>query len=126
MAQLCDDLILVTTNELPALHATQRAIAHLERKDIDRSKIKLVVNRYNADLGLDQEAIETALNVDVFHLLPSDSDSLQKALLEGKAVASNTALGKNFVSMAGRFGGRQAEKVKRQSLLSGIFSIFNG
>jgi Flp pilus assembly CpaE family ATPase len=115
----------VTTNELPALHATQRAIAHLERKDIDRSKIKLVVNRYNPDLGLDQEAIETALNVDVFQLLPSDSESLQKALLEGKAVASNTSLGKNFVTLAGRFGGRTAE-VKRQSLLSGIFSIFNG
>jgi pilus assembly protein CpaE len=125
IARLCDELILVTTNELPALHATQRAIAHLERKGIERSKIKLIVNRYNRDLGLDQEAIETALNLDVFHLLPSDSDSLQKALLEGKAVASGTNLGKHFSTIADRFGGRQQE-TKRPSLLSGIFSIFDG
>ena len=125
VARLCDELILVTTNELPALHSTQRAIAHLERKEIDRSKIRVVVNRYNPDLGLDREAIETALNVDVFQLLPSDADSLQKALLEGKAVASNTTLGKEFTSMAHRFGGRQTA-VKRQSLLSGIFSVFDG
>ena len=125
IARLCDELILVTTNELPALHSTQRAIAHLERKEIDRSKIRVVVNRYNPDLGLDREAIETALNVDVFQLLPSDADSLQKALLEGKAVASNTTLGKELTSMAHRFGGRQTA-VKRQSLLSGIFSVFDG
>jgi pilus assembly protein CpaE len=125
MARLCDELILVTTNELPALHATQRAIANLERNDIDRSKIRLVVNRFNPNLGLDREAIEMALKLDVFQLLPSDSDSLQKALLEGKAVASSTALGKNFAALADRFGGRQVE-TKRPSLLSGIFSIFDG
>ena len=127
MARLCDDLILVTTNELPALHSTQRAIAHLERNEIERSKIKLVVNRFNPDLGLDREAIEMALNLEVFQVLPSDSDSIQKALLEGKAVASSTTLGKNFASMADRLGGRPAEtKTKRPSLLSGIFSIFDG
>ena len=125
VARLCDELLLVTTNELPALHATQRAIAHLERNEIERSKIKLVVNRYDSDLGLDPEAIETALRLDVFQLLPTDSDSIQKALLEGKAVVSSTALGKSFVSMASRFGGRQTE-TKRPSLLSGIFSIFDG
>jgi pilus assembly protein CpaE len=125
VASLADELILVTTNELPALHSTQRAIAHLERLEVDRSTIKLIVNRYNPDLGLDREAIETALNLEVFQLLPSDFESLQKALLEGKPVASGTALGKNFSSMADRLGGRQVQ-AKRPSLLSGIFSIFNG
>src|SRR5262249_10069520 len=64
VAKLCDELILVTTNELPALHATQRAIAHLERVGIERSKIRLVVNRFNGDLGLDRDAIQTALDLD--------------------------------------------------------------
>jgi len=125
MARLCDELLLVTTNELPSLHATQRAMAHLERNEIERSKIKLVVNRYSPDLGLDREAIEMALNIEVFQLLPADADALQKALMEGKTVPSNTNLGKNFISLAGRFGGRKTE-TKRSSLLSGIFSIFDG
>jgi len=125
VAKLCDELMLVTTNELPALHSTQKAIAHLEREGIDRSRIKLVVNRYNPDLGLDREAIQTALNLEVFQVLPNDGDTIQKSLLEGKPVASSTSLGKQYVNMAHLLGGRQAE-VKRQSLLSGIFNIFNG
>jgi pilus assembly protein CpaE len=126
MARLCDELVLVTTNELPSLHGTQRAIAHLERNDIERSKIKLVVNRYNPELGLDREAIETALSMEVFEQCPADSESLQKALLEGKAVPSNTPLGKAFTNIADKFVGRKVEKAKRPGLLSGIFSIFDG
>jgi Flp pilus assembly CpaE family ATPase len=125
VANLCDELLLVTTNELPALHSTQKAIAHLESVGIERSKIKLVVNRFNGDLGLDQEAIQTALNLDIFQLLPNDVDTIQKPLLEGKLVAPNTGLGKQIVVMADRLGGRQ-EQGKRQSRLAGLFSIFEG
>lgn len=125
VATLCDELILVTTNELPALHSTQKAIAHLERVGIERSKIKLVVNRFNGDLGLDADAIQTALNLEIFQVLPNENDTIQKSLLEGKPVASGTGLGKQIVSMADRLGGRQTQP-KRQSLLSGIFNIFEG
>jgi pilus assembly protein CpaE len=127
LATLCDELILVTTNELPALHSTQRAIAHLENRGIERSRVKLVVNRFNPDLGLDRQAIQTALNMEVFQLLPDDTDAIQKSLLEGKPVASNSTLGKQLNAMAAKLGGgrRQAE-TKRKPLLSGIFSIFEG
>jgi pilus assembly protein CpaE len=123
-----DEALVVTTNELPALHSTQRAIAHLERGGMDRSKIHLLVNRYDPNQGLDKEAIETALNLDIFQLLPYDADAIQKSLLEGKPVAANSTLGKCFVNIATRLdGGRKTEpKAKRQSLLSGIFSAFDG
>jgi pilus assembly protein CpaE len=126
VAKLCDELLLVTTNELPALHSTQRAIAHLERIGTERSKIKLVVNRFNEDLGLDRAAIQTALNLDVFQVLPNDPDTVQKSLLEGKPVASSTALGKHYASIAERLGGREQEAKRKKPLLSGIFSVFDG
>ena len=125
-ARMANEILLITTNELPALHSAQKAVAHLERHGIERSRIKLVVNRHNPDLGLDREAIETALSLDVFQLLPSDYETVQKALLEGKAVASSTTLGKSFASMADRLSGRQSATNKRSSLFSGIFSIFDG
>ena len=125
VAGLCDELLLVTTNELPALHSTQKALAHLDEVGIDRSKIKLVVNRFNEELGLDREAIQTALGMDIFQLLPNDVDSIQRSMLEGKLLAPNTLLGKQIVSMADRLGGRQ-KQAKRYSLLSGIFNIFDG
>src|SRR5258708_26992662 len=40
IARLCDELILVTTNELPPLHSTQRATAHPERNELDRPNIR--------------------------------------------------------------------------------------
>jgi pilus assembly protein CpaE len=126
IAKLCDDLILVTTNELPALHATQRAIAHLERSGIERSKIRLVVNRYDANQGLDRNAIQTALNLEIFQVLPNDVDAIQKSLLEGKPLGAGSSLGKSYALLADNLaGGRKAEG-KRQSILSGIFSVFDG
>jgi len=126
IAKLCDELILVTTNELPALHATQNAIAHLERNGIERSKIKLVVNRYDANQGLDRNAIETALNLDIFQVIPSDVDAVQKSLLEGKPVVASSSLGKSYSSLSDKLAGGRKAEAKRNSILSGIFSVFDG
>jgi pilus assembly protein CpaE len=130
VARQCDEMLLVTTNELPALHSTQRAIGHLERNGLDRTKIRLVVNRYDPNQGLDKGAIETALQLDIFQILPNDVDAVQKSLLEGKPVLSNSSLGKCYTNIATQLdGGRKTEgkgKVKRTSLLSGLFSAFDG
>jgi pilus assembly protein CpaE len=124
LARAADDLILVTTNELPMLHATQRAIAYLERSGVDRAKIRLVVNRHNADAGLGREAIEMALHLDVYDVLPNDFDAVQKALLEGKPVASGSALGKGLATLASRITGGKQQAAKGKSLFSGIMSLF--
>ena len=87
--ELCDELLLVTTNELPAVHATQNTLARLEDQGVNKSKIKLIVNRYNTEIGLSSEAIETALDLKVFQHLPSDFESVQKALIEGKAIPAD-------------------------------------
>jgi pilus assembly protein CpaE len=126
IAKLCDELILVTTNELPALHSTQRALAYLEEKGIETSKVKLLVNRFDPNVGLDRQAIQTALNLDIFHVLPNDTEAIQKSLLEGKPVPSNTALGKHFAAIADKLAGGSKSEAKRSSILSGIFSVFDG
>ena len=123
LAKLCDELLLVTTNELPAVHATQNTLACLEYGGVDRSKIKLVVNRYNTEIGLTSESIETALELKVFQHLPSDYDSLQKALMEGKAVQPGSKVGKAVAEMAGRLTGRTVVP-KKHSLFGGLFSAF--
>jgi len=62
LARSCDDLLLVSTNEIVALHAVQRAQAYLARKGLEPSKIRLIVNRYSNQVGLCREAIQTALS----------------------------------------------------------------
>ena len=68
LAAESDQLILVTTNELAAIHATQRALQRIENAGIARPKIRLIVNRYMPEKGLSVEAIETGLKIPVFHL----------------------------------------------------------
>jgi pilus assembly protein CpaE len=123
LANLCDDLLLVTTNELPALRATQRALLHFDRNRIDRAKIRLIVNRYSPSVGLSQEAIETALHSDVYHLIPSDYESVQRALVEGRPIPPSSPFGRNIAALADRLGGFKKESApKKKSSWTSMFS----
>jgi len=123
LAKLCDELLLVTTNELPSVHATQNTLATLEYGGVNRSNIKLVVNRYNMEIGLSSEAIEAALDLKVFQHLPSDFESVQKALMEGKPIPAGTKVGKAIADLSEKLTGRTGAP-KKHSLFGGLFSAF--
>lgn len=123
-AAAADELLLVSTNELPSLRSAQRVLHNLEEHQVDMSKIKLVVNRYSSDVGLTQDAIETALGIPVFQILPSDYEGVQRALVEGKSISSTSALGKAYSNMAETlYGNRVAEK-KVEKKTAGWVSFF--
>jgi len=123
-ARLANEILLITTNELPALQAAQRALSYLDTNRIGRWKIRLVVNRYLRDVGLSREVIGTALHTEVFDSLPSDYEAVQKALMEGKPIVSGTSFGKSIVQLADRLGGRQ-QGMKKASSLGGLFGLFS-
>ncbi len=128
LAKMCDELLLVTTNELPALQASQRALSYLDQNRIDRSKIRLVVNRYNRDVGLSKEVIETALHEEVFHVLPSDYDSVQRSLIDGKPIPASSNLGKAMVQIGERLEKKDPETAKKSASSSswgGLLSLFS-
>jgi pilus assembly protein CpaE len=126
LGRQCDDLMLVTTNELPSLQATQRTLAYLDRNRIERSKIKIVVNRYHKDVGLSQDVIEAALHTEVYHLVPSDYETVQRALVEGRPIATTTGLGRSLAALAEKLSGKEAVAEEKPSgfsfggLLSGL------
>jgi len=125
LARAADEVLLVTTNELPALRATQRVMQNFDKQHIERARVRLVVNRYSPDIGLTQEAIETALHLDVFHQLPSDYEVVQRALVEGKQIPISTAFGKSLGALASRLVGKsKTEPVdkKKGSSWGSIFS----
>ena len=108
-AEACDELVLVTTNELASLQSSQRILAYYDHANIDISKVKLVVNRYHREVGLRSDAIGSALDAEVFHTIPSDYDSIQKSILEGKPVAANTVFGKSVAALAERLVAAQKQ-----------------
>jgi pilus assembly protein CpaE len=124
-ARAANELLLVTTNELPALQAAQRALSYLDSSRIGRWKIRLVVNRYLRDVGLSREVIGTALHTEVFDTLPSDYESVQRALLDGKPIPASTPLGKGIAQMVERLGGKAEPGAKKGSSLSGLLGLFS-
>ena len=105
VAAEADELILVTTNELAAIHATQRALKRLESSGLARSRVRLIINRYLRENGLSEEAIETGLKLDVFHVLPNDYDSVQAAILDARMVAPASRLSRALDELCERLTG---------------------
>ena len=124
LAGVSDEVLLVATNELPALRAAQRVLQHLDRSRVERSKVRLVINRYNTDAGLNQEAIETALHVDVYHVIPSDYESVQKALVEGKPISHSSGFGKSLIALADRLAGKRSSPEPDKKKAASWTSLF--
>jgi pilus assembly protein CpaE len=110
LAEQADELLLVTTNELAALHATQRALAYLEANEIALSRVRLVLSRYRPDVGLPPREVETALRLKVFHVLANDSEAVQKSLLEGKPALAGSKYGKGVAQLSERLAGQDTSK----------------
>jgi len=125
-ARAAQEVLLVTTNELPSLQAAQRALSYMDANRVGRWKIRLLVNRYQREIGLSREVIGTALHTEVFDAIPSDYESVQKALMEGKPVPANTAFGKALTQVVERLGARPGESEKKdRGSLGGLFGLFS-
>lgn len=120
IARFANEMILVTTNELPALQAAQRTLSYLDSNRVGRWKIKLVVNRYDKEVGLNQDVIGQALHADVFRLIPSDYEGVQRALMEGKPIAASSAFGRAMAQLAEGLMGK-GTKEKKTSAFGGLF-----
>ena len=116
LARASDDLLLVTTNELAAVHATQRAVSHLQAMGVDKQRIRLLVNRYQRENGLSEDAIRTALKLEIFQVLPNDYAPVQQAVLDGKPVAPASRLAKSIDGLCERLTG--VTRAPRKSWIS--------
>ena len=123
-AHRCDEILLVATNELTSLQAVQRALSYLEANGVGRWKVRLVVNRYDRHMGLSRDVISTALHMDIDYLLPSDYESIQKSLMEGKPIPPSSSFGKALIGLSDKLAGRE-ESAKKGSSLSGLRSLFS-
>ena len=123
-AQLCDEILLITTNELTSLQAVQRALGYLDTNSVGRWKVRLIVNRYDRHVGLSKDVIGTALHTDIFHIMPSDYEAIQKSLMEGKPLPPTTNFGKSVVGLVDRLAGH-SEGQKKGTSLSGLLSLFS-
>ena len=130
VARLCDDLLLVCTNDVQSLHAAQKAVAYLEANNVSPERIRLVINRYAKDAGLSSERIQEAVGMEVAQVIPADAESVNRSLMDGKPIPQSSPFGKAVSALAGQLSLTQAKaakpaKTKKKAgigLLSSLFS----
>jgi pilus assembly protein CpaE len=99
LARLSDEILLVTTSEPGSVHAAKRTLGYLATNGVPHARIKLVVSRWRRDLGFERDEIEAALGMEVFHVLPSDPQAVEDALLEGRPIAAGSSFGKSLAEL---------------------------
>lgn len=130
VAGLCDDLLLVCTNDVQSLHAAQRAVAYFDENGIAPDRIRLVVNRYIKSAGLHSDRISEAIGMEVAQVIPADVESVNRSMMDGKPIAHSTPFGKAVSALAGQleFAQTKASKPMKTTkkpgvgLLSSLFS----
>ncbi len=113
-----DELYIVTTLDIPALHHAKRMIQALHETGFGRQRMKLVLNRMpkRSEVGVDE--LERMLGAPVYSTVPNDYQRLYDAFAEGKILEPGSYLGKAFQRLAAKMVGAPEEPKPRR-----IFSL---
>lgn len=108
LASLSDEILVVTTNELGALHAAKRTLEYLEHGGVPAGRPKLLVTRYTPATGLKSEDVKKALHLSPFALLSNDYEVLQNAALEGQPAPAGSRFARSIHDLAEHLQGKPA------------------
>jgi len=76
---LSDELFVVSGLDAGTVYATRRTLEHLDRLEVDRARVRLVVNRHQ-DGRISNEDLQHAVGAGVFWSLPNDYRPMSAAL----------------------------------------------
>ncbi len=113
-----DELFLVTTLEVPALHQTRQMIECLERRRYGRSRIRLILNRVSRRPEVSAQDVEKITGLPVYGFIPNDYQALHEAYSGGELLPVNSPLNRRIAALAGKITGAEEQPRKRS------FSIF--
>lgn len=129
LAQLADEILLVTTGDPDGLRSSQRSMLALRNHQVAPAKVRVVVNHYHKARSLGADVFETALQKELLLTLPADMDNIQRALIEAKPVVPGAPFGKGMLALADALAGpkpaaAEAKPAARPSALSGLLALF--
>jgi pilus assembly protein CpaE len=104
-----DIILLVLRLDFASLRNAGRALQHVERMGVHRDRIRLVVNRYGQPQEVPYSKAEEALGMKIFHYVPDDPKSVNRANNNGVPVvldAPRAAVSRSVVKLGAAVNGR--------------------
>jgi len=114
-----DEVCLVTTLEVPALHQAKQIIQTLIDSGYGKGRIKLILNRAPKRLDITPGELEKMLGVPIFCMVPNDYPELYETYAEGRMLSRSSELGRNMARLAAKLGGLEEEGNKKRFALFG-------
>jgi len=103
-----DDLILLMTLDVPAIRSAKRALDIFARLGYDRSRVKVVVNRYAKMPEFDLKQVGKVLETDVFATISNDYQAAISSINVGEPLVLSKAQSRivhDFGNLASKLSG---------------------
>jgi pilus assembly protein CpaE len=113
-----DDIYLVTTLEVPALHQAKQAVRTLIDAGLG-NRLHVILNRAPQRPDVTTEELERILGWPIETKLPNDYYAIYDAFCKGKLLPPGSHLSRELAAFATRLAGAPAEKSKRRFGLFG-------
>lgn len=117
-------LLMVLTQDVPAVRNGQRCLELFNRLGYDQSKVKLILNRYQKSSKITLEVIADTLKVPVAHAISNDFVSVIDAINRGlllKDAAPRARLTQDIEGLVPLVAGSRRGEPQRKRFLSGLF-----
>ncbi|HEX8200652.1 MAG TPA: AAA family ATPase [Isosphaeraceae bacterium] len=104
-----DVILVVLRLDFASLRNTRRCLDHLERLGITKDRVRLVVNRYGQPHEVPAAKAEEALGVKIFHFIPDDPKTINRANNNGVPAvlqAPTAKVSKSIAGLAAEVNGR--------------------
>jgi pilus assembly protein CpaE len=116
-----DELCLVTTLEVPALHQCKQIAQTLLDGGYGKSRIKLVLNRSPKRLDIAPNELEKMLGLPIFFMVPNDYPELYETYAEGRLLNRTSDLGKEIARLAAKLANIEEEKTGKDKKRFALF-----
>lgn len=113
-----DDVFLVATLDLPALHQAKQVAQTLMDYGHSQDRMHLILNRMPKRADFTPEEVQKTLGLPVYMTLPNCYPDLFEAYGHGTLLPSNSDLGQHFSKLAMKIAGIPGQKSKAKRALA--------
>ena len=121
VADAIDSLVIVATNEVPALRQAKQMVETLLRKKMGYKTVRLVVNRLPRRTEIQLPELERIIGYPVFSALPNDYKALIEAYSDGRLLDADSPLGSQIAELAGKLAGVPVLEAKKKNRRFALF-----
>ena len=109
----CNEVYLITTAEIVALHHTQRIVTRLTESGYNPENLRVILNRPPKQFDVTIQELEKMLGARIHGTIVNDYDTLHESYSQGNLAPPATAIGRSITELARRIAGLQSEKSKK-------------